>query len=251
MAWPSPVTRRPMRSVHHSASQPSVIGGGSAVIKPGEITLAHLGILFLDEIAEFRRGTLEALRQPIETGEVTISRAKGSVTYPCRFTLVAAMNPCPCGFFGSDRCGCSRADVEKYQRKLSGPILDRIDLKVDLERLSFDERFAECESDVSPKLRKKVERARQRQALRFTGTDVPFNAAIPGGHVRELCEFSAAGLQAYRTAADTSRLSTRSVDRLAKVARTIADLEDADMIEPPHVEEALSFLMGGLLLVAM
>ncbi|MBA4031783.1 MAG: hypothetical protein C0478_12960 [Planctomyces sp.] len=243
------VTRRPMRSVHHTASKQSLIGGGSGVAKPGEITLSHLGVLFLDELAEFSGPTLEALRQPLESGEVTISRVGATVVYPCRFTLVAAMNPCPCGYFGSSQCTCRKNDVEKYQKKLSGPILDRIDLKVDIERLSFDERFAPASEDQSQSIRAKVEMARQRQHKRFSTSGVPFNAAMPGGHVFELCQFSKDGLQTFKSTAETVSLSTRSIDRLAKVARTIADLEAQDEILPSHVNEATSFVTGGNLLV--
>jgi magnesium chelatase family protein len=241
------VTRRPMRPVHHTASTQSVIGGGSKVARPGEITLAHLGVLFLDEIAEFSRATLESLRQPIESGEVQISRVGGTLSFPARFTLVAAMNPCPCGFYGTDKCTCRDVDVKKYQKKISGPILDRIDLQVQLERLSTEERFAETESDVSPKLRAQVERARQLQGKRFEGREIPFNAAISGGHVRELCSFSPAGFDHFKSVIDNNDLSTRSMDRLAKVARTIADLAHSDLLEPPHVDEAGSFVIGGML----
>lgn len=216
------VTRRPMRSIHHTASKQSLIGGGSGVPRPGEITLAHLGVLFLDEMAEFSRGTLEALRQPIEAGEIHISRVKASLRFPCQFTLVAAMNPCPCGYFPSDRCRCSRADVERYQRKLSGPILDRIDLQVEMDQLSLDERFAPTEDGISPKVRASVEAARERQRARFEGTDIPFNAAIPGGHVLEYCQFSQSAIERYKQVIEKSELSTRSMDRLARsVARSL------------------------------
>lgn len=244
------VTRRPMRSVHHSSSKQALVGGGSGLAKPGEITLAHLGILFLDEMAEFSRPTLEALRQPLESGEVYISRVNGTVRYPAQCSLIAAMNPCPCGFFGTDRCGCKRNEVEKYQKKLSGPILDRIDLKVDLDRLSIDERFAPTESDVSPKMRAKVEKSRQRQVERFAGTSIPFNAAIPGGHVLEYCLFSDDAMQFYKDLIEKSNLSTRSMDRLAKVARTIADLDADDYVEKDHVNEAAEFVTGGTSLIA-
>lgn len=241
------VTRRPMRCIHHTASKESVIGGGSQVPRPGEITLAHLGVLFLDEIAEFSRSTLESLRQPIENGEVQLSRVQASMNYPCRFTLVAAMNPCPCGFFGTDQCRCGDKEVKSYQKKLSGPIVDRIDLQVELDRLTIDERFAETEEDVSPRARKMVERARDRQRLRFEGTDVPFNSAMPGGHVRDYCQFSTSGMDHYKKTIEQSRLSTRSMDRLAKVSRTIADLRDIDDVEPEHIEEAAEYVVGGML----
>lgn len=241
------VTRRPMRSIHHTASKNSIVGGGSGLPKPGEITLAHLGVLFLDEIAEFNRGTIEALRQPIEDGVVHLTRVNGSMDFPCKFTLLAAMNPCPCGFFGSDKCRCSKAEVDKYQQKLSGPILDRIDLQVQLQPLTVDERFAPSEDGVSPKVRALVERARDMQDKRFSGTSIPFNAAMPGGHVADYCDFSREGLEYFKGVITECTLSTRSMDRLAKVSRTIADLAGTGTVDPPHVEEAKSFVVGGVL----
>ncbi len=241
------VTRRPMRSVHHTASKNAIIGGGSGVPRPGEITLAHLGVLFLDEIAEFQRATLEALRQPIEDGVVHLTRVQGAMQFPCKFTLVAAMNPCPCGYAGSENCRCSKADVEKYQQRLSGPILDRIDLQVELKPLTVDERFAASEEGVSSRMRAQVERARDRQDQRYEGTQIPFNAAMPGGHIGDYCQFSAAGLQTFRGVVASRTLSTRSMDRLAKVARTIADLGESAAVEPPHVQEATTFVIGGVL----
>lgn len=236
-----------MRTVHHSASKQALVGGGSGVPRPGEITLSHLGVLFLDEIAEFSQGTLEAMRQPIEDGRITISRVGATLEYPCRFTLVAAMNPCPCGYYGTEKCTCKDAEVAKYQRKLSGPLLDRIDLQVELDRLSTDERFAETENDVSPRLRGLVQAAREMQLKRFDGSAIPFNAAIPGGHVREYCNFTAAGFDKYKAVIDSSSLSTRSMDRLGKVARTVADLKGSEQIEPAHVDKAASFVVGGML----
>lgn len=241
------VSRRPMRSVHHSASKQALVGGGSGVPKPGEVTLAHLGVLFLDELAEFSSATIDALRQPIESGTVEIARVGATLSFPCRFTLVAAMNPCPCGYFGSERCGCKAAEVRRYQKKISGPILDRIDLQVELARLSTDDRFAETVAEDSKSIRARVEEARERQRERFANLGVPFNAAIPGGEVRELCQFSDKGMARYRQVADENSLSTRSIDRLAKVARTIADLDGATTVDPQHVDAAASFVIGGLL----
>jgi magnesium chelatase family protein len=241
------VTRRPMRSIHHTASKQSIVGGGSGMPRPGEITMAHLGVLFLDEIAEFSSATLEALRQPIEAGEITVTRVGGSFTYPCRFTLIAAMNPCPCGYFGTDRCRCKPEAVKKYQSKISGPILDRIDLQVTLKSLSTDERFAPVEDGASPKLRAQVEKARARQQKRFDGTGIPFNAAIPGGSVVDYCLFSPSALEHYRSIIDANTLSTRSMDRLAKVARTIADLDDSEELESGHLDSAARFVIGGTL----
>ena len=241
------VTRRPMRSVHHTASKQAILGGGSGVPKPGEITLSHLGVLFLDEIAEFSASTLDSLRQPIEAGDVSISRVEATLTFPCRFTLVAAMNPCPCGYFGSDKCRCRDSDVRKYQQKLSGPILDRIDLQVEMDKLTLDERFAKTTTGESPKIRYRIEKARDRQANRYIGLSIPFNAAMPGGRVIDFCEFSNDGMTAYKRTTEESSLSTRSMDRLAKVARTVADLDDNDQIHTKHVEEAASFVIGGVL----
>jgi len=241
------VTRRPMRPVHHTISKQALVGGGSPIPRPGEITLSHLGILFLDELAEFSTATLETLRQPMESGEIAISRVGSSLTFPCRFTMIAAMNPCPCGYFGSDRCRCTDREVKKYQGKISGPILDRIDLQVELRSLSVEERFAPTVEGQSAKIRRQVENARLRQVERYIGTETPHNAAMPGGSVAEHCEFSPKGFDRFRAIIEKSTLSTRSMDRLAKVSRTIADLDDDDHVQPEHLDEAASFVVGGLL----
>jgi len=157
------------------------------------------------------------------------------------------MNPFLCGSYGTEKCSCRESDVKKYQKKISGPMLDRIDLQVEMSRLSVEEKFAVTESNVSPRIRAKVEAARERQIQRFAGTDIPFNAAIPGGKVREFCQFSAEGFETYKGIIAGNSLSTRSGDRLAKVARTVADLFDADQIEPPHVLKAKHYVTGGVL----
>jgi magnesium chelatase family protein len=241
------VSRRPFRSIHHTASKQALVGGGSKTPRPGEITLAHLGVLFLDEIAEFSASTLDALRQPIEAGEVSISRVGGTMAYPCRFTLVAAMNPCPCGYYGTEKCRCTEAAVRRYQNKISGPILDRIDLQVTMSRLSIEEKFTVQEHNESLKLREQVEAARERQAKRFAGTGIPFNAAIPAGQIQEYCGFSPDGFEMYKEVIASNSLSTRSMDRLAKVARTVADLAGVDQVGPLHVVKAAKFLVGGVL----
>jgi magnesium chelatase family protein len=241
------VTRRPVRAIHHTATKIAVIGGGSGVPKAGEITLAHHGVLFLDEIAEFSRDTLESLRQPIEDGEVRISRATARVTYPCRFTLVAAMNPCPCGYFGTDTCRCKDTEVKKYLSKISGPILDRIDLQVELQPLTTKERMAPAKAGESAKFRKVVQDARELQHTRFEGRGVSCNAAIPGGEVFDYCIFSEAATDHFATIIDTNKLSTRSMTRLAKVSRTVADLDKSMSVENKHVDEAASFVIGGIL----
>ncbi|MGA2798269.1 MAG: YifB family Mg chelatase-like AAA ATPase [Thermoguttaceae bacterium] len=241
------VTRRPFRSIHHTVSKEALVGGGSKIPRMGEITLSHYGILFLDEIAEFSRGTLEALRQPMESGEITISRVGASITYPCRFTLVAAMNPCPCGYYGTEQCTCNERAINTYQKKLSGPLLDRIDLQVELKHLSTEERFAPIQEDQSKIIRSNIESARERQRKRYQGMDIPHNAAIPGGRVQEYCKFSEQGFESYKKLIDQNLISTRSMDRLAKVSRTIADLACCDEIQPQHVSKAASFVIGGIL----
>ncbi len=241
------VTRRPFRPVHHTASKQALVGGGSGVPRPGEVTLAHLGVLFLDELAEFSRATLDALRQPIENGEVSVSRTGGTLTFPCRFMLIAAMNPCPCGFHGTDRCRCDATEIRRYQGRISGPIVDRIDLQVDMGPLSTEERFADAGAEVSPALRARVDAARERQRERLAPWGAACNAAIPGGHVREACAFAPEGFERFRAAADARSLTTRTVDRLAKVARTVADLAESGPILPAHVETALGFVTGGVL----
>jgi len=241
------ITKRPFRAVHHSATKQALIGGGSGLPRPGEITMAHMGILFLDELPEFSIATLESLRQPIESGEVNISRVGGTIRYPARFTLVAAMNPCPCGYHGTDQCKCNEKQVRKYQGKISGPILDRIDLQVEMARLSMDERFSENEKESSDLIRCNVEGARQRQVVRFKDTGILHNAAIPGGQVKDHCRFSTEAFDHYKETIEQNVLSTRSMDRLAKVARTVADLAASDEIMPEHVDKAATFVIGGVL----
>ncbi|QDV76687.1 YifB family Mg chelatase-like AAA ATPase [Botrimarina mediterranea] len=241
------VTRRPMRTVHHTASKVAVVGGGSPQPMPGEITLAHYGVLFMDELAEFPRSTLEAMRQPIEAGEIHISRANGKATFPSLFTLVAAMNPCPCGYYGSDQCRCTNVEVGKYLSKISGPILDRIDLQVELKPLTTRERMAPVKEGESAKLRQAVQAARERQHERFKGTNIPCNAAIPGGEVYEYCRMTENAADHFAEIVDGAKISTRSTTRLAKVSRTVADLSKSPDVEPVHIDHAVAFVIGGLL----
>ncbi|ADB15784.1 Mg chelatase, subunit ChlI [Pirellula staleyi DSM 6068] len=238
------VTRRPIRIVHHSVSAAALIGGGSGIPRPGEITLAHNGVLFLDELPEFSRGTLEALRQPIESGKVNISRVHASLEFPSRFSLVAAMNPCPCGYASTDRCTCTPAQVQKYQQKISGPLLDRIDLQVVLKPLTTDERFVKASEGESNRLRTIVQAARAIQLRRFQGTAITCNASIPGGSVADYCEFSSEGFARYKELIGASTVTTRTVDRLARVARTVADLASSPQIESAHVMEASQFMLS-------
>jgi magnesium chelatase family protein len=268
------VSRRPFRAVHHTASKQALIGGGSGVPEPGEITLAHRGVLFMDELAEFSRSTLESLRQPIEAGEVTVSRVDASLSFPARFTLVAAMNPCPCGFHGQyicqdclglsydpksgcpkcgkfnlrNRCECKPAKVQTYRKKVSGPILDRIDLHLDIRPLSVEEKFADTKGSSSRVLRDLVTATREIQSRRYFQTPIAHNAAIPGGEISKWCEFSPAGFDRYRTIISQGSFSTRATDRMAKMSRTIADLETQPKIEDRHVQEAAAFLSGSPLM---
>jgi magnesium chelatase family protein len=240
------VTRRPVRSVHHTATKIAVIGGGR-IPMPGEVTLAHMGVLFLDELAEFTRDTLESLRQPIEDGEVHISRSAAKEKFPCEFTLVAAMNPCPCGYFGTTECRCKETDVKRYLSKISGPILDRIDLQVELTALTTKERMAPAIKDQSRKLRDKVQKARDLQQERFKADGISCNATIPAGQTFDYCEFAPDAMNHFTEIVDRNKVSTRSTNRLAKVSRTVADLNGAAQIDRAHVDEASQFVIGGIL----
>ena len=241
------VTQRPMRSPHHTASKEALVGGGSGVATPGEITLAHRGVLFLDEIAEFSPSTLESLRQPLEAGEVHISRAGGMVTFPARFTLLAAMNPCPCGHHGTDstdKCHCTPSKVREYEQRLSTPFRDRIDLQVNMNRPTFDELYAPKAADELPKIREQVERACEMQSQRFSGHKIPFNAAIPGGRVLEFCKLSEEGRAAFKQIIADRDESARVSDSLLKVARTVADLEGTAHVLRRHLEEAARYVLS-------
>ena len=238
------ISRRPCRTITSTASVQALVGGGSGVIKAGEISLAHLGVLFMDEFPEFGRNALEALRAPMESGVIRISRVVASVELPARFTLIAAMNPCPCGYYGYDDCQCSDQEIQKYNAKISGPILDRIDIKVHLSRLTTDERFSTKKGKSSMLIRRIVESARQIQRNRFEGTDIPTNSAIPAGKILEYCHFSDPALDHYKKIIEQRKMSTRTMDRLAKVARTIADLNGAENIDIAHLDKTTHFLFG-------
>lgn len=233
---------RPFRAPHHTISQIALVGGG-AVPKPGEISLAHNGLLFLDELPEFSRSAIEVMRQPLESGSVTISRAAGSFTYPARFMLVVSLNPCPCGFRGTRThdCRCDDATVARYLSKISGPLLDRIDLHVELARLDFDEIVGRERGEPSVAIRARVEAARERQIARYSGSGVFTNAALPDTDVRARCALDADATSILRAGAARGTLSARALDRIARVARTIADLAGADEIGTEHVAEAIAY----------
>lgn len=239
------VTQRPFRAPHHSVSNAGLIGGTSNP-RPGEVSLAHLGVLFLDELPEFRRDVIELLRQPLEDGQVTISRAQLSVTYPSSITLCAALNPCPCGYFGDTvrQCTCTPYQAERYWTKLSGPLLDRIDLQVQVPRLSQEDLLDTQDAEPSTVIRSRVLKARERQLRRFAGSEGVFcNARMKTRELRTHCKLDAEGQALLRQAVARMGLSGRAFDRVLKVSRTIADLQDSDTVDAAHVAEAIQYRM--------
>jgi magnesium chelatase family protein len=236
------ITQRPFRSPHHSASAASLVGGGSFP-RPGEISLAHRGVLFLDEFAEFSRNVLENLRQPLEDGYVTITRSKGALRFPARFILVAAMNPCPCGNAGDPEkmCSCAPVQVDRYARKISGPILDRIDLQVEVPRVKVDKLEQSRMGESSASVRERVEKARVIQRERFKKSDILTNSEMTARHLKEWCVLDDACLMVLRQAVSSLKLSARAYYRLIKVARTIADLAGEPSILPHHLAEASQY----------
>jgi magnesium chelatase family protein len=237
------ITTRPFRAPHHTASAISLVGGGTFP-KPGEISLAHRGVLFLDEFAEFSRSVLENLRQPLEDGEITVSRIKGSLHFPARFMLVAAMNPCPCGHAGDPEraCACSPFQISRYRQKISGPILDRIDLHIDVPRVKFEKLEArETGAEKSHNIRERVESARAAQKKRFANTICLTNAEMTSNMVKEFCTLNNETREILRSAVTQMKLSARAYMRVLKVARTIADLAQAPNIEVVHLAEALQY----------
>ena len=234
------ITRRPFRSPHHTISNAGLAGGGSSP-RPGEISMAHKGVLFLDELPEFRKDTLDMMRQPLEDGSVTISRASGSVTYPAEFMLVCAMNPCKCGWYGdpSGRCKCSEFAVENYRSRISGPLLDRIDIVVEVPGVHFEDLRRREEAEPSAEIRKRVNAARDIQNRRFGGRIC--NARMGPEELRRYCALSPESAGLMKNAFDTMGLTARSYDRILKVARTVADLDGSEEIQPQHVAEAVQY----------
>lgn len=233
---------RPFRSPHHTVSNAGMVGGGSTPT-PGEISLAHHGILFLDELPEFNRGSLEVLRQPLEGGTVTISRALTSTTFPASFMLVAAMNPCPCGYLGDPRhaCKCNPMLIERYMGRISGPLLDRIDLHIEVPAVPFQELSAQADGTASASMRDQVLRARQIQRQRFGPGSTRLNARMNSRQLRKFCVLDDAGKSLLQSAVDNLGLSARAHDRILRMARTIADLEGAENILQQHVSEAINY----------
>ncbi|MEO6051484.1 MAG: YifB family Mg chelatase-like AAA ATPase [Pyrinomonadaceae bacterium] len=237
------IVERPFKSPHHTVSQAGLIGGGS-IPKPGEVSLAHLGVLFLDELPEFDRSVLEVLRQPMEDRDVTISRAATSLTFPAAFTLVASMNPCPCGYFGSSRaCKCSPMQIQRYVGKISGPLMDRIDIHIDVPAVKFNELRGKGvpQGDSSEVIRSRVIQARAVQIARLGGDRVFSNSAMSPKQIRKFCELDAQSEELLEKAMLRQGLSARAHDRILKVSRTIADLEGSENIQPNHISEAINY----------
>lgn len=236
------ISSRPFRSPHHTVSAAGIAGGG-AIPKPGEISLAHNGVLFLDELPEFKRDVMEALRQPLEDGKVTISRVAGSLTYPSSIMLVAAMNPCPCGFFGhpTRQCSCTNQAVKKYLNHISGPMLDRLDLHVEVPPVNYDELNSSVKEETSAQIRERVNRARQIQTERYKGTNITCNAMLTPSMLKKVCVLTDDASRYLQLSFERLGMSARAYDRILKVSRTVADLAGSDIIEKEHIFLAISF----------
>ena len=236
------ITKRPFRSPHHTISAAGLAGGGT-IPHPGEVSLAHNGLLFLDELAEFDRKTLEILRQPLEDRKVTIARASGTVTYPCTIMLIGAMNPCPCGYYGHPKrkCICSKQKVSAYLSKISGPLLDRFDLHIEVAPVEFDDLSSKVKEESSASIRERVIAARKIQEQRFKGTAITCNALITPDKLQEFCPMDDGAEKIMHSVFDRLGLSARAYDRILKVARTIADIDGSEVIRKPHVAAAAQF----------
>ncbi len=238
------ITERQFRSPHHTISDAALVGGGMGVARPGEISLAHHGVLFLDELPEFARNALEVLRQPLEDNRITISRTKLSLTFPCNFMLVASMNPCPCGNFGNPnaQCNCSPVNIQRYMSKVSGPLLDRIDIHIEVAAVKYQELSSERRGEESTSVRERVVKAREVQARRFDENPEVFkNADMGSKDIRAHCTLDSAGQDLLKMAMNRLGLSARAYDRILKVSRTIADLAGEERIGPEHLSEAIQY----------
>lgn len=237
------ISRRPFRSPHHTISQAALVGGGSSP-QPGEISLAHNGVLFADELPEFNKSTLEVLRQPLEDRKITIARAKYTVEYPCSFMFVASMNPCPCGYYNdpTHKCVCTPGQIQRYLNKISGPLLDRIDIQIEITPVPFKDISSATQSESSASIRERVIKARDIQAVRFSKhRGIHCNAQMTERMIHQYAEPDSAGIQLLRTAMEKLNLSARAYNRILKVARTIADLEASANVLPQHLAEAISY----------
>lgn len=236
------ITTRPFRAPHHTVSAAGLSGGG-AVPKPGEVSLAHNGVLFLDELPEFSRSAMEVLRQPIENGEITISRVSGTLSYPCDVMLVAAMNPCPCGYYGhpTRKCICGPKAVTRYLSKVSGPLLDRIEIQIEVPPVEFSDLTSQTQEECSADIKKRVNKARKVQQERYKGTGVKCNSGITPAMLNKCCPMDDKAQQLLGKAFDKMGLSARAYDRILKVARTIADLDQSEVIKSIHIAEAVQY----------
>ena len=234
------ITQRPFRTPHHTASAPSLIGGGR-LAKPGEISLAHKGILFLDELPEFPKGVLEVMRQPMEDRCVTVSRVSGTVVYPADFMLVASMNPCPCGYHGTDRCGCSQHNIDRYMKRISGPLLDRIDIHVEASAVGYGDLSSNENAESSEEIRSRVLGAQRIQAMRYGRDGILFNSQLSSKQARKYCALGKDGSDLLKQAFEGLGLSARAYSRVLKVARTAADLEGTEKVETKHIAEAIGY----------
>ena len=235
------ITKRPFRSPHHTISYSALTGGGR-IPKPGEISLAHNGILFLDELPEFHRNVLEVLRQPLEDNYITISRANSTVTYPSNFMLVASMNPCPCGYYGSsNKCTCSSNEISKYLNKVSGPLLDRIDIQVESSKINYDDLESNKKSESSKSIKNRVINAQKIQQERYKNTNINFNSELSAKDIEKYCKLSKESNDLLKQAFESMNLSIRAYHKILKVARTIADIENTENISPIHIAEAIQY----------
>ncbi len=234
------VTERPFRSPHHTISA-AALTGGSRLPKPGEISLSHYGVLFLDELPEFKRDVLEALRQPMEDGQVTISRVSSSVTYPSDFMLVAAMNPCPCGYLGDSRCHCTSSEITKYKNRISGPLLDRIDIYAETPDVTYNDLNVKTRSESSSEIKKRVSAARAIQLERYKNDGIFFNSALSSSQTEKYCVLENDAAEIIKAAFDSLGLSARAYHKILKVSRTIADLDNSKKIRAEHIAEALQY----------
>jgi len=241
------INQRPYRSPHYTISHAGLVGGGHWP-RPGEISLSHRGVLFLDEFPEFSHMSLESLRQPVEDKVVTISRAQGSVTFPANFMLVAAMNPCPCGYYGDPvkECKCSSSEISRYQKRISGPLLDRIDIFIEVPRVEYEKLTDDTLGESSERVRARVEAARQIQQRRFEGTKLMCNTEMTPIEVKEFCRVDPSAQSLLRTAMKQLHLTARAFHRVLKLARTIADLDGTDIIKANHLAEALQYRQRSL-----
>jgi len=236
------ITKRPFRNPHHTIS-PAGLSGGTSIPKPGELSLAHNGVLFLDELPEFRRDVLEVMRQPLEDGAVTISRVNATLTYPCNMMLVASMNPCKCGYFGdaNRNCTCSEKDIHRYRSKISGPLLDRIDIQVEVENVNYEDLSSQQKGERSAKIKQRVNAARKIQLERYKDYNIYSNSQLDAGLIQKFCRLGEAEDRILKSAFDNLGLSARAHSRILKVARTIADLEMSEEITASHLAEAIQY----------